>query len=94
MVIQTNDAGVCCGDDQIAHFNFELVLNEADNSLDFLYQRVDFGSFIYNGNSLPVVIGVQDAMAIRGTTIEFARSAPPVMINRTGSTLLHLTYVP
>lgn len=92
MVIQTVDAGVCCGDDQLAHFSFEIVLNEVDSSLDFLYSTINFGSSIYNFGTIPVVVGVQDAMAVRGSTLEFVRSAPPTMV--TGSTRLHLTYIP
>jgi hypothetical protein len=83
-VVETQDAAMCCGDSGPAHFTFEMILNELDNSMDWVYQTVNTG-----GSAANFVAGTQDAAAARGTTLEFRAGGALTRI--VTGTSLHVT---
>ncbi len=86
-VIQTLDATMCCDATDDSHFTFEMILNESDGTLDFVYQTIDFGM----SGGADFVIGVQNETAMRGSTFEYSMG-PPTMI--TSPMSLHLVPAP
>ncbi len=86
-VIESLDAGMCCGDAGVAHFTFEIILNESDGTLDYVYQTINHGG----PGGAYFVIGAQNETALSGSTYEF-RMGPPMMI--TAPMSLHLVPAP
>ena len=89
-VVETQDAAFCCGDAGAAHFTFEVILNEADNSIDYVYQTVTLGG---GGAGYAYLVGTHNAAATLGSVYYWtAAGAPPATI--TSGTSLHVTPTP
>ncbi len=87
-VIEWLDTAMCCGDANAAHFTFELVLNESDRSMDFIY-----GGLTYQpSDTRNFLVGLQNETATVGSTFTYSAAVPPAAV--VAGTALHVTPVP
>ena len=76
-VVEWQDSAECCGGDPSpGHFTFELILNEADRSLDFVYQTLTYQT----GTNHSFYVGLQDALGTSATNYVFSAATPPTTI--------------
>jgi hypothetical protein len=87
-VVEWLDTAMCCGDANAAHFTFELVLNESDRSMDFIY-----GGLTYQpSDTRNFLVGLQNETATVGSTFTYSAAVPPAAV--IPGTALHVTPVP
>ena len=83
-VVEWLDTAMCCGDGGAQHFTFELILNESDGSMDFVYSTMTTA-----GTTANFLVGVQNELATVGSTFQYSAGGPPSRIMSNMS--LHVT---
>ena len=74
-VVEWIDNSECCSTVAAqGHYTFEMVMNEADNSIDYIYQTVTIPTL---NSPHTFLSGVQNVDGTAGSTLEFSPSSGP-----------------